>query len=90
MNWRSSFIWLPVLVIFVAVLAPAVLWKPQQAEYRYEIPKYDVGPHGGATIPSVPTNWVDVGIKIGGLIAAMVNLTNLLEKIWKWIKKRKK
>jgi hypothetical protein len=86
MKWKSLFIWIPVLLVCLGLLyIPTMTHKEAQVGLRYKsaplaIPNLAVVPQ--------PTNWMDVGLKIGSLLGGIMTLLNIIEKVIKMVRRK--
>ena len=91
---RSSKIWLPIFIVcFLLIMFKSTEQKAKVQHYEtyeyYERDKSLSIPHP-APPPPQQVNYMDSAIKVGAIVGGFLNLANLIEKIVKWIWKRKK
>ena len=82
-KFRSLLIWIPILVICLGLLYMPAGHKEEQVLRQWK--SAPLGTPQLAVVP--PTNWMDVGLKIGSLLGGIMTLLNIIEKIVRMVRK---
>ncbi len=84
-KFKSLAIWLPVLLICVGLLYIPSGHKEEQVLRQYKSAPLAI-PHLAVVPP--PTNWMDIGLKIGSLLGGIMTLLNIIEKVVKMVRRK--
>jgi TRAP-type C4-dicarboxylate transport system permease small subunit len=95
MNWRSNKIWLPLLIVCVLGLFLSFGMSQKATSVHKTSPRVYKGlppllgiPPPLAAVPA-PTNYLDLVLKVGSCLGALMTLLNLIEKVVKWLRPKK-
>lgn len=95
MSWRSNKIWIPLLIVCVLGLflsfgltqKEEVVQKATPRVYKGLPPLLGTPPPMAVAAP--PTNHLDLILKIGGCLGALMTFLNLVEKVVRWVRPKK-
>jgi hypothetical protein len=90
MTWRSNRIWLPLLIICLGflILTPFTAQKAVSPQAYKSLPPF-LGTSLPLAVVPAPTNYLDLVLKVGSCLGALMTLLNLIEKVVKWLRPKK-